>query len=151
MTNQEYVDAVLRSDWPRSPMVPLEHAHEDARGMIFNLVMNGQIQGVAAITSKRGAVRANHVHATDWHFTFVARGAVYYFERIPGANVIPEPLLCPTFSMFFTPPGVEHAMLFAQDSLILTFAKNVRTHDNHEADLTRVEFVTPELAAKYVP
>ena len=41
-------------------------------------------------------------------------------------------------------------MLFAEDSVIYTFARNVRSHDNHEADLERVSFVTPEIAADFL-
>lgn len=150
MNNREYTAAVARGEFPTDPRVPLDDRFEDARGVITNLLLEG-CQSVAVIESKKGTVRANHLHATDWHFAYVASGSVYYFERAQGVKEIPTPTLFRAGQMFFTPPGVEHAMLFADVSTILTFARNVRTHDNHEADLTRVQFITPEIAAQYVP
>lgn len=149
-TTQEYVDAVMRGEWPSNqPGVPLASAFTDPRGEIFNLLL-GEISSVGLIRSKRGAVRANHLHKTDWHFTYVANGSVLYFERSAGAPDIPTPTEFRALSMFFTPPGVEHAMLFTQDTDILTFARNIRSHDNHEADLVRVEFITPKIVERYV-
>lgn len=147
--NQEYTAAVARGEFPTDCFVPLDDQWEDSRGVINNLLLEG-CQSVAAIVSKRGSVRANHLHATDWHYAFVAAGSVLYFEREPSSTEIPTPRLFQRGQMFFTRPGVEHAMLFAEDSLILTFAKNRRDHEGHEADLQRVEFVTPEIAARWV-
>lgn len=150
MTNEEYTKAVDAGQFPGDSAVPLDHVFADERGEIRNLLLT-PITSVAVITSKRGSVRANHWHRTDWHYAFVVSGLVLYFERAVGATEVPEPRTFGPGEMFFTPPGREHTMLFAEDSTIMTFAKNVRSHDNHEADLTRVAVVSPELAARLVP
>lgn len=121
----------------------------DERGTISNILFK-ETQSIARIWSKRGAIRANHIHRTDWHYTLLESGTVLYFEREIGSKVIPEPTAFGPGTMFFTPPVREHAMLFAQDSVIYTFARNVRSHDNHEADLERVDFITPGLAADFL-
>jgi hypothetical protein len=51
----------------------------------------------------------------------------------------------PAGTMFFTPPLVEHAMVFPEQTSFITFAKNVRDHEHHEADLVRIKLV--EVAA----
>jgi len=129
--------------------VDAEVDFQDARGDITNLFLGG-ITSVSELTSKEGSVRANHYHRTDWHYTYVVSGTVHYFERAVGEAGVPEPQTFQDGQIFFTPPNREHAMLFGEDSVILTFARNRRDHDSHESDVVRVEFVTPEVAARYV-
>lgn len=149
MTHDEYTTAVDEGRWPSSPAVPLPEAFRNANGVIQNLLLKS-CRSIAAIESRRGSVRANHYHRTDWHYAYVAHGLVLYFEREIGSKEIPRPHVFGPGMMFFTPPMKEHAMLFSQDSLILTFAKNVRSHAEHEADLVRVEFVTPAVVEEFL-
>lgn len=129
--------------------VDTEVDFEDARGTITNLLLT-QVNSVSEIYSVAGAVRANHFHKTDWHYTYVIEGTVLYFERALGSTEIPDPQTFQSGEMFFTPPNREHAMLFAEESTILTFARNLRDHDSHESDVMRVDFITPEIAKEYV-
>ena len=129
--------------------VAIPEPFADERGTITNLLLT-PITSVAEIQSKRGSVRANHWHRTDFHYAYVVLGKVVYFERDIGSKDIPEPTTYASGQMFYTPPMREHAMLFTEDSVIMTFAKNSRDHDSHEADVVRVEFVTPEVAAKHL-
>lgn len=149
MTNEEYTKAVDTGTWPTSAEVPIPAPFADERGTITNLLLT-PITSVAEIQSCRGSVRANHWHKTDWHYAYVVFGCVAYFERAVGSPEIPEPTFYRSGQMFHTPPSREHAMLFTEDSAIMTFAKNVRSHDNHEADVVRVDFITPDVAAKYL-
>lgn len=147
--NEQYARAVADAIYPSDTSVPLDDEFVDDRGMIENLLLHPM--SVARITSARGSVRANHFHRTDWHYAFVEKGRVLYFERAIGDRRVPDPKAYEEGEMFFTRPNVEHAMLFAEDSIIFTFAKNVRSHDSHEADLVRVDFVTPEIVDRYLP
>jgi quercetin dioxygenase-like cupin family protein len=151
MTNNlNYTRLVEKSEFPRQAEVPLDDFFNDARGEITNLLLT-PITSVARITSKSGSVRANHYHKTDWHYAFVESGQILYFEREIGALEVPEPAIFKPGQMFFTRPNVEHAMLFPVDSVFYTFAKNIRSHENHESDLERVSFITPEVIARYIP
>jgi quercetin dioxygenase-like cupin family protein len=148
--NLNYTQLVEKSEFPRQAEVPLDDFFNDARGEITNLLLT-PITSVARITSKSGSVRANHYHKTDWHYAFVESGQILYFEREIGSLELPEPAIFKPGQMFFTRPNVEHAMLFPVDSVFYTFAKNIRSHDNHESDLERVSFITPEVIARYIP
>jgi len=149
ITNGAYTQAVDEGRFPTDSSVPLDPPFVNENGSIQNLLLNG-CQSVAAITSRKGAVRANHVHRTDHHYAYVASGRVLYFERAVGSAEIPQPKSYGPGEMFFTPPMREHAMLFAEETTILTFAKRVRSHVEHETDVMRVEFITPEIAREYV-
>ena len=48
---------------PREPFV-------DERGEILNL-LDVSVTSIAVITSKKGAVRANHYHKTDYHYCWL--------------------------------------------------------------------------------
>lgn len=149
MTNMEYAQAVDSGLFPEDPTVPPGTDFVDDRGKIHNVLLT-PITSVARITSKRGSMRANHTHKTDWHYALVEHGEVYYFERVVGDEEIPVPKIYGKGEMFFTQPNREHCMLFSEDSVIYTFAKNIRTHENHEADLVRVDFLTQEIAAGFL-
>jgi oxalate decarboxylase/phosphoglucose isomerase-like protein (cupin superfamily) len=148
--NRKYTEAVAAGHVTEGGAVPLDDRFVNENGEILN-VLFGKFQSVARLGSKRGAVRANHWHRTDDHYALVEYGRVLYFERAVGATEVPEPAAFGPGQMFYTPPGREHAMLFTEDTVIYTFAKNVRTHDEHEADLVRVPFVTQEIARRFLP
>lgn len=149
LTNEQYVAAVEQEQWPNDSWVQPGTAFIDHRGQIGNL-LHTPISSVARIVSAKGTVRANHYHKTDWHYTFVESGRVLYFEREIGSVRIAAPSEFTPGQMFFTPPMKEHAMLFAEDTVLYTFARNTRTHENHEADVVRVEFVTPDVAKLFL-
>lgn len=148
--NRKYTDRVSIQDYPADPRVPLDDFFKNEKGEILN-VLFGESKSVARIGSYAGQVRANHWHRTDWHYALVESGKVLYFYRGVGETEVKPPLVFKAGEMFFTPPNLEHAMLFTEDTVIYTFARNVRTHDEHEADVVRVEFVTPFVIDKYLP
>ena len=146
--NQKYTNLVNEEKYPTSSLVPLDDSFNDERGQILNVLLT-PITSVAKITSKAGTVRANHYHKTDWHYSFVESGEILYFERPVGEVAIPEPIKYKPGEMFFTRPNIEHAMLFNMDTVFFTFAKNIRSHNDHELDVIRVEFITQEMISKF--
>ena len=58
------------SMWPTTGLVELESPHSDDRGAIQSLV-NFPMKNLSLISSKKGAVRSNHYHLTDWHYMYV--------------------------------------------------------------------------------
>ena len=117
-----------------------EEPFVDERGIIQPIV-DVDLKSAVLITSKKGSIRANHYHKTDWHYAYILQGKIDYFWRKIGDK---EKTHSETFSknqMFFTPPLVEHAMFFPVETIFITFAKNRRDHDNHESDLVRVQLI----------
>ena len=55
-----------KSELPKEIIVELEAPFVDDRGAIQPLV-DKNMKSCVLITSKKGSVRANHYHQTDWH------------------------------------------------------------------------------------
>ena len=120
------------------PIVSMTAPFEDARGVIQTLV-DGGIQSIQVITSKANTVRANHYHKTDSHFMYVVKGVMKYFHRPAGNTSAPTWLLVKAGQMVFTPPLVEHAVEFLEDSEFLNITGKPRDQGSYEDDLVRVE------------
>jgi dTDP-4-dehydrorhamnose 3,5-epimerase-like enzyme len=127
--------------YPDQVEVPLDEPFVNANGTIQNLVLEN-FTSAALIRSAAGAIRANHFHKTDWHYSYVVEGEIWYYWRPVGSNETASQARFRAGQMFFTPPLVEHAMFFPEDSVFLTFARNVRDHEHHESDVVRVELIT---------
>jgi quercetin dioxygenase-like cupin family protein len=140
LSNREFSALVDQGKYPEQVAVPLDAPFVNANGEIQNLVLE-RFTSAALITSVAGAVRANHYHKTDWHYSYVVSGSVWYYWRPTGSKGKPQHQVFPAGTMFFTPPNVEHAMVFPEATAFLTFAKNVRDHEHHEADVVRVNLV----------
>jgi len=126
--------------WPKGVLVKLEKAFSDARGDIQPLV-DLPMKSCVLITSKKGALRANHYHKTDWHFCYVLNGEIEYTHRPHGEEGPGETVIVGEGELFFTPPMVDHAMVFTQDTTFITLGRNSRKQDVYEADVERIELV----------
>ncbi len=131
------------SNWPSGPIVSLPVPFEDARGQIQTLVEGG-IHSVQIITSRAATVRANHFHKTDSHYMYVLKGSMKYFHRPAGQKSPPSWLLVKAGQMVFTPPLVEHAVEFLEDSVFLNITGKARDQGSYEDDLVRVELHKPK-------
>lgn len=126
--------------FPKKVIIPLEKAFVDVRGAIQPLV-DTAIGTVQIITSRKGTVRANHYHKTDWHYCYVVAGTIEYYHRPVGSKTKPKKVVVKAGQLFFTPSMVEHAMVFAKDTTFLNLAGNKRDQKSYETDLVRVDLV----------
>ena len=131
-----------KADWPKTVIVPLEKPHVDERGLIQPLV-DVPMESCVWITSKKGTVRANHYHQTDWHYCYVVEGEIDYYERPHGSTEPAKKTVVKKGQMFFTGPMVDHAMVFPQDTIFLTWGRNSRSQDVYEADVVRIPPINP--------
>jgi dTDP-4-dehydrorhamnose 3,5-epimerase-like enzyme len=127
------------------PFVHLPKPFEDERGSILNL-RSMRIGNVSLIRSVRGAIRSNHYHKLDWHYLYMLSGRMLYFERDVGSESIPMATWVHEGQMVLTRANTEHAVLFLSDSEVLSMARDMQTHDEHESDVVRVSFLTREYA-----
>jgi quercetin dioxygenase-like cupin family protein len=118
-------------------IIKLPPPHSDDRGGIQMLV-DFPIGSALVITSKKGAVRGNHYHKEDDHYSYLASGRMEYYHRPAGSAGPPEVLVIEPGQMFYSPPLVEHTMKFLEDSVFYVFAKLNRDQESYEADVVRV-------------
>lgn len=140
LSNREFSALVDKGSYPDQVAVPIDAPFVNQNGEIFNLLLE-RFTSVALIRSVAGAVRANHYHKTDWHYSYVQAGVVWYYWRPIGSKDRPKHEKFPAGTMFFTPPMLEHAMFFPEETTILTFAKNIRDTEHHESDVVRVPLI----------
>ena len=99
------------------------------------------MESAVMISSKKGTVRANHYHKTDWHYCYVITGRIEYYHRPHGSDQAPDITVVEKGQLFFTPPMVDHAMAFLDDTVFLTLGRNSRAQEVYEADVERVTVV----------
>lgn len=141
--NEPDIDPVTEEEkisWPDEAIVPLEKPFVDDRGAIQPLV-DTMMKSAVMIESKKGALRANHYHKTDWHYCYVISGVIEYYHRPTGSEDEPELLLVKEGQMVFTPPMVDHGMKFPEDTVFLTLSRNPRDQATYEADVVRVDML----------
>ena len=123
------------------PIVPQSDKFQDDRGSIVPLA-DEEMKSAVLISSKKGSIRANHYHKTDWHYCYVLEGKIEYHWRKVGDTGEPKKKIISAGENFFTPPLVEHAMVFLEDTNFICLGKNSRCQASYEADVVRVSLVT---------
>lgn len=126
-----------------NPVILLKQPYKDKRGIIQSLVSldRPKIRSAVLIESYRGSIRANHYHKTDWHYCYVLSGSIEYYYRPANSGREPVKVHIKRGQVFYTPPMVEHAMVFPEDTVFLTLGGGTRSPEDYEADLVRVELV----------
>lgn len=140
-----------KASWPPfDRVVKLEKAYVDARGAIQPLV-DRLMKSAVMIESKAGTLRANHYHKTDWHYCYVISGSIEYWHRPTGSTAAPEKMIVIAGEMMFTPPMVDHGMVFLEDTTFLTLSRNSRDQAAYEADVVRIDFLSTEGLTSWKP
>jgi dTDP-4-dehydrorhamnose 3,5-epimerase-like enzyme len=130
-------DQQLREKYLHNPMVELDSPFTDARGAIIP-VIDEDMKSAVIIESKKGTIRANHFHKTDWHYCYVLSGEIDYLWRETGLTSSPKKITIKKGECFFTPNLVDHAMVFTQDTVFLCLGRNPRDQKSYEADIEKV-------------
>ena len=128
------------SMWPTAHIVPLDASHADARGEIQSIV-NLPMKNCSLITSKKGAIRSNHYHRTDWHFMYTISGSYDYYFRPTNSTQPLTSVRVKAGELIFTPPMEDHATVFLEDTVLLVLSRNPRDQEAYESDVVRVTLV----------
>ena len=128
--------------WPDEKRITLPKAHVDARGSIQPLV-DLPMKNASLITSRKGTLRSNHYHKTDWHFMYVLSGSFEYYYRPTNSGEEPQKVRIGMGEMVFTPPMEDHATVFLEDCEMIVVSRNPRDQESYEADVERVQLIDP--------
>ena len=132
-----------KSMWPKEGLVKLESPHIDDRGMIQPLV-NFPMKNLSLISSKKGVVRSNHYHLTDWHYMYVLSGSFDYYFRPTNSGEELQCVQVKAGEMIFTPPMEDHATVFLEDCDLLAISRNPRDQEAYEEDVRRIILIDPD-------
>ena len=153
MKDTPYIQPVTedeRATWPKEGLVELEKPFVDIRGAIHPLV-DRLMKSAVLIKSRAGTLRANHYHKTDWHYCYVLSGSIEYYSRPTGSDAEPECIVTRAGEMVFTPPMVDHGMVFPEDTVFLTLSRNPRDQATYEADVVRIEMLNQDGVTVWKP
>lgn len=121
-------------------MIDLPVPYVDERGKI-QVLTDFPVGSVVLIESTNGSIRANHYHKEDNHYCYLISGCIEYYHRPVGSDEEPEKIIIQPGQLFYSPPMVEHAMKFTEDSVFLALTKRNREQKNYENDLVRVKLI----------
>ena len=134
------VDSFEDKNLPDKEIVDLEKPFKDQRGEIQPLV-DAMMKSAVMINSKAGSLRANHYHKTDWHYCYVISGEIEYYHRKTNSSLPKKKITVKKGQMVFTPPMVDHAMVFKVDTIFLTLSRNFRDQKTYENDVSSFSFL----------
>jgi hypothetical protein len=126
-----FFNTVSLSNWPK---LPIPQSFTDDRGTILNIA-DGALGDVAIIHSNTNSIRANHVHETDWHLSFCAKGGLIYSYVSIDSKVVRVEIA--EGELFFTPSGVPHRMDFLTETTLVVASRNSRTSEKYDLDTSK--------------
>lgn len=117
--------------------------HVDERGeMFFLLDKSTPITSVLYITCKKGAIRANHYHKKDTHYSYMVKGSMeYVYKDVNSKHAKEHKVIIKKGEIVETPPMIIHAMRFLEDSIFIALTTEARDQKKYEKDTVRVKLV----------
>ncbi len=107
-------------------VIKIKPSFEDERGIIAN-VLEEPITHVAIITSKKGAIRANHYHPEQIQYEYLISGMYESFSKdLNKKEAKSESRIIEPGDLVITPPMIAHAMKFLEDSVMLNLTTGSR-------------------------
>ena len=119
------------------PFVQIPQEFFDERGSIQNIA-DGVLGDVAVIQSESKAIRANHFHKSDWHFTYMVAGSMIYEWSENLESQEKKSVVVNVGEMVYTPAGAPHKMTFQENSVFIAISALSRTQKNYEEDTNRL-------------
>lgn len=115
----------------------------DARGdMSYIIDGDSNVNSILLITCNKDAVRANHYHKKNDHYSYLLKGSMEYtWYNIKSKNKRKNKIIVKAGDLVYTPPMVAHAMRFLEDSSFLALSAKPRGEGKYEEDLIRVKVV----------
>lgn len=126
----------------KSPPIELtfDKIHQDARGIISRLPFKGVFRDILHITCTKGALRAQHLHLSDYHVVYLIKGSMNYYERPMGSNEKPKKFKFKAGQWFFTGSKIEHLMEFLENSEFISISRLSRQQQDYLRDTKKLDF-----------
>lgn len=117
--------------------------HIDERGEMSHLIEDKTpITSVLLITSKKGAIRANHYHKKDTHYAYILKGKMEYsYQDLKSKVKKKKTVIVNKGDIVHTPPMTIHAMRFLENSVFLAITTEARDQKEYEKDTVRIKLI----------
>ena len=118
---------------------------EDERGAITDILRQESIDYVTVITSKKGALRGNHVHKETVQYVYVMEGKLKALSQMSGEPV--STAVLGKGDLIVNVPLESHAFEALEDTTFLVFTRGPRGGENYEDDTFRLKIPLQNLDA----
>ena len=117
--------------------------HVDERGEMSYLLNNAsKITSVLYITCRKGAIRANHYHKKDTHYSYMLSGSMEYtYQDAKDKNAKKHTVIVRKGEVVESPPMTMHALRFLEDSAFIALTTESRDQKKYEKDTVHVKLV----------
>jgi len=119
-------------------VIKIKDSFVDKRGKITN-ILESPVTSIVIITSKKGAIRANHYHKRDSHWSYIIKGKMEYYEERKSGKI--EKVIVKEGEMVYSAPGVPHAMKFLESSIFLAMTTKKRLKGRYDKDTIPHEII----------
>lgn len=115
----------------------------DDRGeMSYLLDDSSHITSALYITCKKGAIRANHYHKKDTHYSYVIKGSMeYIYKNVGNKDAKKHKVIVGKGEIVETPPMTMHAMRFLEDSSFIVLTTESRDQKKYERDTVHIKLI----------
>ncbi|MGA8259276.1 MAG: hypothetical protein WB783_03600 [Arenicellales bacterium] len=120
-------------------------SHVDDRGRIADVFYRRNVNHVALIESRGGAVRGNHYHKATIQHVLITKGSLEYWYKSVGSHGAAKCEVLGVADVVSTPPNEIHAMRMLEDTQFIVFSEGNRGGKDYESDTFRVSVsIIPE-------
>lgn len=113
---------------------------KDKRGDIADIFYRHQIDHVAVINSKKGALRGDHYHKATTQHMYVTKGSLkYYYKEATDPTGKVKNVKVKEGEMVTTPPFELHALEILEDNQFIVFSEGRRGGKDYESDTFRIK------------
>jgi quercetin dioxygenase-like cupin family protein len=116
----------------------------DVRGDIIDVLRNTVVEYATVITSKHGAVRANHYHKETFQYVYMLEGRMRVVSQMPGEAT--EEVVLEKGDLIVNMPLERHAFEAVDDCTMLVLTRGPRGGEDYEKDTYRLD--VPLIAPK---
>lgn len=112
--------------------------HTDERGTIADVFFGTNINHVAIIISRAGAIRGNHYHLETIQSILITKGTLEYWYASLDNPSSPEMVVAKVGDVVTSGNSEIHTMRMLEDTEFITFTQGKRGGSDYESDTFRV-------------
>ncbi len=115
----------------------IKPSFSDDRGDIIDILKQSAVEYATLITSRKGAVRANHYHKETFQYVYLVSGRMRVVAQMPGER--PSEVVLEAGDLIVNVPLERHAFEALEDSTMLVLTRGPRGGDDYEKDTFRLD------------
>jgi len=131
-------------------IVKAEYPYEDERGKMDYHVLTEPVNWIGTLTTKKGAVRANHYHPEQEQKLLLVSGkCVSVYKDLSDSNAPLKHHLVQPGDLVITASNVAHAVVYLEDCVQINLVFGERIPDNYGKHTKPYELVKKDEVEKY--